>query len=220
MATARERLPPVSPAGSGSSSTSLTVVDALLAKMRDRKLTAQECEQLTNALAEVPGRLRTAALGLAAQRDAASVDALLRLPGHAPGVVEGIYKAIECGITRRFDGEHRARPMLALDFRNSRARNFPELLVRASSIFGEDLEALRVAGRLHHRAVLSATPAKRARLRKIGSDLEFLHGRLERLRGTRLWVNGWCFHGDDTLPRGTQPHLLQAWLRWATREEA
>jgi hypothetical protein len=46
-------------------------------------------------------------------------------------------------------------------------------------------------------------------------DVQWLHGRLGRLRGTRLWLNGWCFPVDGAWRAPIQVHLVRAWLSWA-----
>ena len=51
-------------------------------------------------------------------------------------------------------------------------------------------------------------------------DLAWLHTRLLRLRGSRLWLGGWRFDVDDPLGPAAQGHLLQAWLRFAERDPA
>lgn len=121
--------------------------------------------------------------------------------------------------------------VLALDFRSSRTRAFPDLVHRAQAVAAVArafavFEALAVhdtpGGRHHYRLSFwteHAPPlAVAAALRAVHLDLTWLHARLVRLRGTRLWLNGWSFADDHPIGPAAQAHLLQAWLRWAEQE--
>lgn len=166
-----------------------------------------------------PGRARDVAHALSAQRSSVAVDALLLLPPTVPGVVEGVFQALARGLRRGrpSDGNHPAA--LAIDFRSSRARNFPDTLAGARRAFGRDLERLRVNGKDTYRTVI---PTRDDRLRARGAtlprDLQWLHSRVARLKGTRLWLNGWCFPQDGPMGPAIQVHLLQAWLGFATHQ--
>lgn len=120
---------------------------------------------------------------------------------------------------------------LALDFRSSRTRSFPELVRRAQAIAAQargcgEFEALSVhgvaTGKHHYRLSLrtdrAPAAALAAALRAVHLDLTWLHARLVRLRGTRLWLSGWSFADDHPIGPAAQAHLLQAWLRWAEQE--
>lgn len=120
---------------------------------------------------------------------------------------------------------------LALDFRSSRTRSFPELVRRAQAVAAQargsaEFEALAVhaapGGRHHYRLSFwtdRASPAAvAAGLRAVHLDLTWLHARLVRLRGTRLWLSGWSFADDHPIGPAAQAHLLHAWLRWAEQE--
>lgn len=115
--------------------------------------------------------------------------------------------------------------LLALDFRSSRARGFPDLVARAQTLAARgpaaEFAALDVDGRRHYRLAYftgRCSPAALAtQLRAAHLDLGWLHARLLRLRGSRLWLGGWRFDSDDRLGPAAQGQLLQAWLRWAER---
>lgn len=119
---------------------------------------------------------------------------------------------------------------LALDFRSSRTRSFPELVRRAQAIAAQargcaEFDALAVhgaGGRHHYRLSFwtdRAPPAAvAAALRAVHLDLTWLHARLVRLRGTRLWLSGWSLADDHPIGPAAQAHLLQAWLRSAEQE--
>ena len=200
----------------------------------------------------IPGRQRAIAAALGRQRHAAAVDALLRLPSTVPGVVEGLFRAVRGGVRR----EHARDPesaseapastgwtspaLIALEFRRSRARQFPALLRRAQLAFGAALERLEFgAGGLSEamfRVSLAAPPARvdgddaLARWRPttpgasaeewatLAAEFTWLHGQLARLRGSRLWINGWCFphtRAQGEVTPAVQVHLLRAWFEWA-----
>lgn len=120
---------------------------------------------------------------------------------------------------------------LALDFRSSRTRTFPELVRRAQAIAATargcaEFEALAVhatpASKHHYRLSFwtdrSSPAAVAAALRAVHLDLTWLHARLVRLRGTRLWLSGWSLADDHPIGPAAQAHLLQAWLRRAEHE--
>ena len=119
---------------------------------------------------------------------------------------------------QRIDGTP-CTPMLALDFRHSRARDFDDVIARARSVFGHSFERLDVEGRTRYRCALWAGRGTLAgRASAVSHDLQWLHRRLSRLRGTRLWLNGWCFDDTATMGPAIQVHLVRAWLGWAARQ--
>lgn len=191
-------------------------LEQLLARARRGPLPASDCQRMVEHVGLVPGRLRAVALALSAQRDAASIEALLLLPPHVPGVVEGIHGALLAGVTRtRRDGQP-CPHLLAIDFRRSRAKSFSELLHRAQEVFGSELERLDVGGQPCFRVSVHEGPGTFAgRVAARAQDIQWLHGRLGRLRGTRLWLNGWCFPVDGPWRAPVQVHLVRAWLSWA-----
>lgn len=191
-------------------------LEQLLARARRSALPAEDCQRLVEHVALVPGRLRQVAHALSAQRDPASVDALLQLPPHVPGVVEGVHAAILLGVTRRRRDGQPCPAQLALDFRRSRARAFEEALARAHQVFGPDLERLDVDGQPCFRVTVTEGRGTLAgRVAVIAQDVQWLHARLGRLRGTRLWLGGWCFPVDGPWRAPIQVHLVRAWLQWA-----
>jgi hypothetical protein len=106
--------------------------------------------------------------------------------------------------------------MLALEFRSSSARRFPLLVERASAAFGPGLERIRVEGKLHYRfALLDDGPELRRRAAAVELDVEALHRDLERLRGVRVWINGWCFADDSAIAPRSRAALVRAWFDWA-----
>lgn len=201
--------------------TPLARLDALLE--RSEPLDAHECSLVVAALDELPGRTRRVVERLARQRDAAGVDALLRLPSGTAGVVEALFAAFRRGVVRpRADGLP-GRAMLALEFRRSDARRFDELLARAELAFGPALEHLSLADRAIYRVGLFEQPGARQRLRReageLALELEHLHRALLRLRGTRLWINGWRFDDHASVRPPARAALLHAWLAWASADE-
>lgn len=191
-------------------------LELLLGRARRSPLGAADCQRLLEHVAHVPGRLRQVAHALSAQRDAAAVDALLQLPPHVPGVVEGVHAAITAGVTRRRRDGEPCPPILALDFRRSRAKAFLEVLARAQQVFGPDFEHLDVDGQPCFRAcVREGRGTLAGRVAAIAQDVQWLHGRLGRLKGTRLWLDGWCFPVDGPWRAPIQVHLVRAWLGWA-----
>src|SRR5690606_21055159 len=101
------------------------------------------------------------------------------------------------------------------------ARRFPALVERATAAFGGQLERLRVADALHYRFAMfeRADPIPLSvRVRPLALDIEGLHRDLLRLRGVRLWLNGWCFDEQSTVRPPVRVPLLRGWLNWATSE--
>ncbi len=197
----------------------VATLEQLLSRARRSTLSAAECQQALGLLPLVPGRVRGLAQALSAQRDPAAVAALLQLPPHVPGVVEGLHGAVTKGVTRsRRDGS--ACPqLLAIDFKRSRARGFAALLDRARQVFGAEYERLDVGGQPHFRVGLQQGRGTMAgRVAAKAQDIQWLHGRLGRLRGTRLWINGWSFAGDGPWRTPIQVHLVRAWLSWAATQ--
>lgn len=191
-------------------------LELLLGRAQRAPLPADDCQRLLDLVALVPGRLRQVAAALSAQRDAAAVDALLQLPPHVPGVVEGIFAALAAGVARRRRDGQPCPPLLALDFRRSRAKAFDELLARTEHAFGPELERLDVDGQPSYRVTLREGRGTLAgRVAAVAQDVQWLHARLGRLKGTRLWLNGWCFPVDGPWRAPIQVHLLRAWLSWA-----
>ncbi|MEM9460969.1 MAG: hypothetical protein AAGF11_42790 [Myxococcota bacterium] len=194
-------------------------LDRLLTRARRRPLSATDCQLLVEQVGLVPGRLRPVAHVLSAQRDPAAVDALLQLPPHVPGVVEGLHAAISAGVTRRWPSGQACPALFALDFRRSRARSFAALLDRARQVFNDDFERLDVGGQMHYRLSLRQGPGTLAgRVSAKAQDIQWLHGRLGRLKGTRLWLNGWCFGVNGPWRASVQVHLVRAWLSWAASQ--
>jgi hypothetical protein len=197
----------------------LTRLDGLLAGAANAPLSADACMQMVELVALVPGRLRRVAETLAAQRSYPAMEALIQLPTHVPGVVEGMYQALAHGVARcRLDGSP-CNHMIAIDFRHSRARDFASLLTRARAMSGPAFEQLLVEGRTHYRFSLRAGRGTLAgRVAAAAHDLQWLHRRLSRLRGTRLWLNGWCFTAEGAVRPAVQTHLVAGWLGWAARQ--
>lgn len=191
-------------------------LELLLSRARRAPLPAADCQRLLEHVGLVPGRLRHVAIALSMQRDAAAVDALLQLAPHVPGVVEGVHAAITEGVTRRRRDGEPCPALLALDFRRSRAKAFDDVLARAQQVFGDDLEHLDVDGQPCFRVSLRDGRGTLAgRVAAAAQDVQWLHGRLARLKGTRLWINGWCFPVDGPWRAPIQVHLVRAWLSWA-----
>lgn len=194
---------------------------SLLDRAGRAALSAADCMRLVEQIRLAPGLLRRAAHALSAQCDAPALEALLTLPPGVPGVVEGAYKAMHGGVVRIRRDTTPYPAMLALDFRRSRSQSFQAVLGRAHAVFGEGLEALDVDGKRHYRVVLSEGRGTLAgRAAAAAADVQWLHARLSRLKGTRLWLNGWCFPADGPLRAPVQVHLVRGWLSWAaTRTE-
>lgn len=196
-----------------------TELHALLERARRGPLAHDECLHAADRARLVPGLLRQVASALSAQRDPAAVDGLRALPASVPGVVEGLYGAVTSGITRaRRDGRP-APALLAMDFRRSKAKSFTETLDRARAVFGPGLEILTVGGRTHYRFMLREGRGTLAgRTAAAAHDVQWLHGRLSKLRGSRLWLNGWRFAEEDGVRPAAQVHLVRGWLSWAASQ--
>lgn len=198
----------------------LTELDGMLALARTGPLAPDGCRRLLELAPEVPGRARQIVEVLARQRDAAAVEALLELPAHTPGIIEGLFAALRHGVVRRAGDGHEFPHMLALEFRSSSSRRFPSLLARASAAFGSELERIRIDARLHYRFALIDEPAHghdaslRERAAPVELDVEQLHRDLARLRGVRLWLNGWCFDDHSKIAPPARAPLLRAWFEW------
>jgi len=187
----------------------LTEVDGLLALADSgTRLDAEDCLRLVERTRQAPGRWGRVVRSLSAQRDAAAVDALLRVPAGASGVVEGVFQALRAGVVRPG-----ASAMVALEFRSSKSRRFPALLARAHASFGDQLERLRIDGALYYRLALFVP--ERRRVAALELDLERIHRDLQRLRGVSLWLNGWRFDDRSSLRPAARGPLLRAWLDWA-----
>jgi hypothetical protein len=198
----------------------LAQLDALLLAARTAALDARACAQLVALSEQLPGRRGRVVEALRRQRDGSALDALLALPSQTPGVVEAVFAGLRHGVARpRDDGSSFPR-MLALEFRSSKSGKFPALIARASAAFGAQLERLRVADALHYRYAVFERGEVRltTRVRPLVLDIEALHRDLLRLRGVRLWLNGWCFDDRSPLRPPVRVPLLRGWLDWATRE--
>lgn len=198
----------------------LEELDALLALAGSGAVDGPACARMVELVEAVPGRRRAVVAALGRQRSAAAVEALLDLPEATPGVVEGVFQALRAGVRRELAGQAAPR-MLALEFRSSKAKRFPAIVERARAAFGAELERLRVDETIHYRVALfeqrPARPSLAARVRERAFDLERIHGDLLRLRGVRLWINGWCFDDSGLSPKARVP-LLRGWLDWAREE--
>jgi hypothetical protein len=208
------------------SAAALAELDLLLARP---SLADPDCARLIVLAVQVPGRRRDITAALARTASAAAFQALRALPADAPGALEALIRCLSRGLARPVPEDMSSPPpVLALDLRGSRARGFPDLVARAQAIAerssSAEFTALDIDARRHYRLAFHGdrtTPAAlAAQLRAAHLDLAWLHGRLVRLRGTRLWLGGWRFDADDPLGPAAQAHLLQAWLRWAEREPA
>jgi len=202
----------------------LAELDALLA----RELDDDACARLAALAVQVPGRQRIVSAALGQHATAAAVAALRALPPTAPGVLDALLRCFGRGVasvheTGPGDRPTPDAPLVALDFRGSRARGFPDLVARGQALAtrscAAEFVALALAGRPHYRLTFwtgrGPAAALAAQLRAAHLDLVWLHGRLARLRGSRLWLGGWRFDADDPLGPALQAHLLQAWLRHA-----
>lgn len=199
----------------------LAQLDALLGLAREQALGAQACASLVELSAALPGRRARVVEALRRQRDPAALDALLALPSQTPGVVEALFAGFRHGVARPPSPR-----MLALEFRSSKSRRFPALIERATAAFGAGLERLRVGATLHYRfALFEGEPAPphtarlRARVRPLALDIEGIHRDLLRLRGVRLWLNGWCFDDSSPLRPPVRVPLVRGWLDWAIEGE-
>lgn len=200
--------------------TELAQLDELLAAAHELALSADACQTLVELSAALPGRRARVVEALRRQRDSAALDALLALPGQTPGVVEAVFAGLRHGVAR-YDGS--TSRMLALEFRSSKSRRFPALVERATAAFGAGLERLRVGNALHYRFAVfersTPKPDLQTRVGPLALDIEGIHRDLLRLRGVRLWLNGWCFDDASPLRPPVRVPLLRGWLDWATSEE-
>jgi len=218
----------------------LLALDALLAA--EDPPSDDACRRLAALTARVPGRSRRVAAALGRASTSAAVDALLTLPPGAPGVLEALHGCFARGVRRDLTlgpgllghvltGSEAhpapliAPPLLALDFRGSRASRFPELVRRAQTLGlapGAAFEALDLDGKRRYRLAFwpDRVPpmALAVALRASHLDIVWLHARLARLQGSRLWLSGWCFASHGPHSPTTQSHLLQAWLHFAEQE--
>lgn len=196
-----------------------SILDQRLRQADRGPLRPDACVQMVEQVRLVPGYAKRVAHALSAQRTAGAVEALLLMPPNVPGVVEGLHQAFFHGVSRtRLDGEP-CSPMLALDFRRSRSRAFEEVLLRAQAVFGDAFEVLRVADQTYYRVGLQAGRGTLAgRAAAVAHDLQWLHGRLGKLKGTRLWLNGWPFPSEGPISGAVQVHLVRAWLLWAATQ--
>lgn len=195
----------------------LARLEELLARARTQALDLDACTTLVELGTALPGRRARLVEALRRQRDSAALEALLSLPHGTPQVAEAVFAGLRHGVARpRADGSSFPR-MLALEFRSSRSARFPRLIERASAAFGARLERLRVAEILHYRfaAIEPADPLPTL-IRPLALDIESLHRDLLRLRGVRLWLNGWCFDERSPLQPAVRVPLLRGWLDWAT----
>lgn len=206
----------------GDAHPALTQLDALLTLAETAPLDRGDCLRINELVALAPGRLQRVVEAFARQRDAAAVEALLALPHGTRGVVEAVYAALRHGVTRHDPVRGPYPRMCALEFRSSSSRRFPALVARASAAFGAGLERIRVADKLHYRFALfedhPAKPSLRQRAAPLELDLLALHRDLGRLKGTRVWLNGWLFDDDSPLRQPARAALLHAWFEWALSE--
>lgn len=194
-------------------------LDSLLSRAKKEALDAVACDAMLERVALVPGYVKAVAHALSAQRSAPAVEALRCMPPNVPGVVEGLYQAFYHGVTRRRIDGSSCEPMLAIDFRRSRSKGMEQVIERAQAVFAESFEALRVSGNIVYRFGIFGTRGTLAgRAAAMAQDLKWLHGRLGRLKGTRLWINGWCFETDGPFRAPVQVHLVHAWLSWAATQ--
>lgn len=201
------------------STAALAQLDALLLHARSEPLDANACATLVELSATLPGRRARVVEALRRQRDAVALDALLALPSRTPGVVEGLFAGLRHGVARaRPDGSTFPR-MLALEFRSSKARRFPSLVERATAAFGTRLERLRVGDTLVYRVAIFEAPTLPELVGPLALDIESIHRDLLRVRGVRLWLNGWCFDDASPLRPPIRVPLLRGWLDWATSTE-
>ncbi|MBV1862190.1 MAG: hypothetical protein KUG77_27475 [Nannocystaceae bacterium] len=197
----------------------LQTLEGLLARAEREPLDAHACACMVELSGLVPGRIKRVAHALSAQRSAPAVDALRRMQAGIPGVVEGLYQAFAHGVVRMRPDEANAPVLLAIDFRRSRSRGFEDLLRRAHAVFGDGFEPLRVGGKLHYRiALFGGRGTLAGRAAAISNDLTWLHAKLARLKGTRLWLNGWCFESGGAFKAPVQAHLVGGWLSWAATQ--
>jgi hypothetical protein len=203
----------------------LAELDALLAG--PGPLADLACTRLAALALQAPGRQRAVTAALARTASTAAIAALRGLPSATPGLLEALVACFTRGRPRLepVPGDMPA-PLLALEFRGSRARGFPDLVARAQAIAATcpaaEFAALDLDARRHYRLTFwpdrSPTAALAVQLRAAVPDLAWLHGRLVRLRGSRLWLAGWRFDADDPLGPAAQARLLHVWLHgWLDR---
>lgn len=197
----------------------MQTLEGLLARADREPLDAHACARMVELSGLVPGWIKRVAHALSAQRSSAAVDALRRMQPGVPGVVEGLYQAFAHGVVKtRADGSD-APVMLSLDFRRSRSKGFEDLLERAQAVFGDGFEVLTIRNKLHYRIGLFGGRGTLAgRAAAISHDLTWLHGKLARLKGTRLWLNGWGFESSGAFKAPVQAHLVGGWLSWAATQ--
>ena len=183
---------------------------------------ASTCARMVRlATSTVPGRVGAVARALADQGDGAAVDALLMLPQHVPGVVEGTFAAITRGVSRpRRDGTA-APSWLALELRATNARGHGALQARVQAAFAsaQVLESL-VPGPVERPAptlfrVVLRSPAQVS----LGEELGRIASRALVLAGSRLWVHGWCFDRHGPFRPTAAALLVDAWCRRARATE-
>jgi len=210
-------------------------LDNLLLTAKAQQLDRDNCEYLVALSQFFPGRRRAIASTLGHQFSPQALDALFALPPSLPGVVEGLCRAIARGVTRSFEAPvHQSPQLIALLFRRSRARNFGDYLHRATAAFPQALERLDHGGVITYRIALrpqqataqgprlgeSSTPGighpcTPGEVARLGSEFQWLHQRLARLRGTELWINGWSLgHGSPSRQTpAVQVHLVRAYFQ-------
>ncbi len=99
--------------------------------------------------------------------------------------------------------------MLAIDFRASRGRAFPALLDRTLARFGPRLERLEVG---RHRCYRFVILPGEVRVPELEAEVAWLHERLARQAGTRLWLNGWVLQRGQPFSSRTLGLLVHAWF--------
>ena len=133
-------------------------------------------------------------------------------------MVEGTYRGLKQGLVRTWPNgesgvEFSAPRRLALEFPRSRARRFPELLARTQAMAnrGEaELVALDVSGRRRYRLLIVPTQATAT-----AGEARWVHAACDRLKGVRVWFNGWPVDTDGPWSLRTRQLLLDAWLQAA-----
>ena len=201
------------------STAALEELAPLVQRASTRRLDPADCLRMVDLVQRVPGYIKRVAHVLSAQRSAAAVEALRRMPAGVPGVVEGLHQAFAHGVARTRLDDTPAPPTIAIDFKRSRARGYDEIVDRARAVFGDGFETFRVAGAIVHRFGLHGARGTLAgRASAIAHDLQWLHAKLSRWKGTRLWLNGWSFSSEGPLSPAVQVHLVRAWLQWAATQ--
>lgn len=211
-------------------------LDALLAAGRAHGFDWTDAHRCVDLLDFVPGRTAVVARALDDALDASSLDALWRLPPDVPGVLEGAHRGIRRGLSRPWPMRGSERPVeglamrfaprrLAIDFPASRARHFPATLARAHESLGAGatpldaplrtrLEALEVGRKRHYRACVDLSPQTTLSDQKgdVAVEFEQLRGNLARLKGVRLWINGWQVGARVPVPDRARALLVAAWF--------